>query len=74
MCDHGGLHPTKERKGKFIPGNLYNQMKEIFIKDWNMKRLLILHSSEDITDLTNHDILESNIKCEKCTIQLYNDM
>ena len=29
-----------------------------------------LHSSEDITDLNNYEISESNIKCEECTIQL----
>ena len=38
-------------------------MKEILIKDCNMKRLSGLHSSEDIPEFTNHEILESNIKC-----------
>ena len=32
LHDHGGLHPMISRKGKHIPGNVYNQMKEIFIK------------------------------------------
>ena len=32
LCDHGHLHPREEKKGKYTPGNLYNQMKEIFIK------------------------------------------
>ena len=32
LCGHGGLHPDKARKFKYIPGNVYNQMKEIFIK------------------------------------------
>ena len=39
-----------------------------------MKRLLGLNSSEDIPDLTNHEISETNIKYEKCKIQLWNDM
>ena len=26
LCDHGGLHPTIAIKGKYIPGNVYNQM------------------------------------------------
>ena len=73
LCDHGGLHTTKARKGKYIPGNLYNQIKVIFIKDWKEKRLLGLYSSEYINKFTNRDISESNIKCENCTIQLRND-
>ena len=32
LCDHGGLHPIIEIKGKYIPGNVYNKMKETFIK------------------------------------------
>ena len=32
MCDHSGLHPMISRKGKYILGNVYNQMKEIIIK------------------------------------------
>ena len=31
LCDHGGLHPVITKKGKYIPGNVYNQMKEIFL-------------------------------------------
>ena len=27
LCVHGGLHISKARKGKYIPGNAYNQMK-----------------------------------------------
>ena len=37
MCDHGGLHPMIEIKGKYIPGNIYNQKKEIFIKIGNIR-------------------------------------
>ena len=49
-------------------------MREIFMKYWNIKRLLGLNSSEDITDLTNNEKSESNIKCEHFTGQLWNDM
>ena len=48
-------------------------MKETFIKYWKEKRLLVLYSGEDIASLTNHEISENNIKCETCTIQLWND-
>ena len=34
LCDHGGLHPTKEIKGKYTSGKSYNQMKELFTKYW----------------------------------------
>ena len=74
MSDHGGLQPMKERKGKYIPENVYNQMKEILIKDWKEKRLLGLYSSEYIPNSTNYDISESEIKCEICRRQLWNYM
>ena len=32
LCDHGGLHPIVSRKVKYIPVNVYNQIKETFIK------------------------------------------
>ena len=73
MCDNGGLHPIESRKGKYIPDNVYNQMEEIFIKYWKEKRFLGLYSSAEITNLTNHEISESNIKCEICKRQLWND-
>ena len=28
LCKHGGLHPMIARKVKYIPGNIYNHMKE----------------------------------------------
>ena len=48
LCDHGGLHTMKSRKGKYTPGNVYNQMKELFIKYWKENRSLGLYSSGDI--------------------------
>ena len=48
----------KERKGKYIPENVYNQMKEILIKDWKEKTLLGIYSGEYIPDLTNNDIYQ----------------
>ena len=56
LGDHGCLHQIKLRSGKYISGNLYNKMEEILIKDWNRKRLLVLHSSKDIPDLNHYDI------------------
>ena len=44
------------RKGKYIPGNKYNKMKEIFINNWQAKILLGLDSSEDIPNSTNNEI------------------
>ena len=34
LCEHDGLHPMVARKGKYIPGKVYNYMKETFIKNW----------------------------------------
>ena len=36
LCEHGGLHPIIERKGKYIPGNVYNCMENIH-KIWNIR-------------------------------------
>ena len=55
-CDHGFLNPMKARKGKYIPDNLCNHMKEIVIKYCSMKRALRLHSSYDDPKLNYHDI------------------
>ena len=72
LCVNYGWHPIKSRKGNYIPGNVYNKTKEIFIKYWKKKRLSGLYSSGDITNLTNHQISESNTKCEIYTRQPWN--
>ena len=36
LFEHGGLHQMIERKGKYIPGKVYNYMKEIFLKIGNL--------------------------------------
>ena len=33
LCEHGGLHPMTERKGKYIPVNVYTSMKDTFKKN-----------------------------------------
>ena len=32
LGDHGSLHPMIAKKERYIPVNVYNKMKEIFIK------------------------------------------
>ena len=54
------------RKGKYIPGNVYNNNKETFINNWQYKSFLGLYLSEDISNFTNHDISESNMRCDIC--------
>ena len=66
LCEHGGLHPMKARKGKYIPDNVYTSMKETFIKNWESKSVLGFNPSEEITNLTNYDISDSNMRCEVC--------
>ena len=63
-----------ERKGKYIPDNEYNQIKEIFMKNCKAKSLLVLYSSEYITTFTNHGISERNMKCDSCITEIWNDM
>ena len=49
-------------------------MKEIFIKNWKAKSFLGLDSSEEIPNFTNHEIPESNMKCNICITELRNDI
>ena len=51
------------RKVKYIPGKVYNSMKETFINNWESKSVLGFNSSEDIPNLTNYDISDSNMRC-----------
>ena len=37
LCDHGDLHTMISRMGKYTPGNVYNKMKEIFIKSGKLR-------------------------------------
>ena len=64
LCNHSYLHPMKSRKGKYIPDNLYINIKEILRKDWDRKRVLGIHLSDDYPELTDYEISEGNIKCE----------
>ena len=49
---------------KYIPGSVYNHMKETFIKNWQYLSVLGIGLSEDIPNSTNHDISNRNIRCE----------
>ena len=37
LCEHGGLYKMISRMGKYIPGNVYNNTKEEFIKIGNLR-------------------------------------
>ena len=74
LCEHGGLHPMTARKGKYIPVNVYISMKDTFIKNWQSKSVLEFNSSEGITNFTNCDISDSNMRCEVCIKELWDDM
>ena len=62
------------RKGKYIPGNLYNRMKETFIKNWRSQSVLGFCFSEDISNFTNRGISESNMRCDTYIRELWHDM
>ena len=62
------------RKGKYIPVNVYISMKETFIKNWQSKSVLGFNSSEEINNFTNCDISDSNMRCEVCIKELWDDM
>ena len=71
LCEHGGLHPMIAQKGKYIPGKVYNSMKETFIKNWESKSVLGFNSSEEIPNFTNYDKSDSNMRCEICIKELW---
>ena len=73
LCEHGGLHKMISRKGKYIPGKVYNYTKEKFIKKWESKSVLEFNSSEEIPKFTNYDISESNMRCDICIKELSHD-
>ena len=62
------------RKGKYIADKVYNYMKETFIKNWESKSVLGFNSSEEIPKFTNHDISESNMRCDICIKEMWHDM
>ena len=74
LCEHGGLHPMIARNSKYIPGKLYNYMKETFIKNWESKIVLGFNSSKEIPKFTNHEISERNMRCYICIKELWHDI
>ena len=62
------------QKGKYIPVNVYISIKDIFIKNCQSKSVLGFNSSEGITKLTNYDISDSNMRCEVCIKELWDDI
>ena len=73
MCVHGGLNPILAIKAKYIPVNVYNQMKNMFIQNCKYKSLLGLYPGEDIPNFTTYDKSKRNIKCDVCKKLLCND-
>ena len=74
VCEHGGLNTIIARKGKYIPGNLYNIMKEKLIKNWQSQSVLGFNLSEDIPNVTNRDISESNMIYEIFIRELWHEI
>ena len=70
LCEHGGGHPITAQKSKYIPGNVYISIIKTFINNWESKSVLGFISSEDITNSTNYDIPDSNMRCEVCIKEL----
>ena len=69
-----GLYTMTARKGKYIPVNVYIYMKDTFIKNWQSKSVLRFNSSEGITNFTNRDISDSNMRCGVCIKELWDYM
>ena len=74
VCEHVGLNPMTALKVKYIPGNIYIYTKETFIKNWQSKSVLGFNSSEEITNFTNYDISDINMRCGVSTKKLWDDI
>ena len=57
-----------------MPGNVYNNTKEKFIKNWESKSVLGFNSSEDIPEFAINDISEINMRCDICIRKLWHYM
>ena len=60
------ISSNNSKNGKYLPGNVYNNTQEIFIKIWGSLSMSGLDLSGDIPNFTNHDISESNMRCDIC--------
>ena len=49
-------------------------MKDTFIKNWQSKSVLGFNSSEGITNFTNLDISDRNMRYEVCIKELWDEM
>ena len=65
LCEHGGLHPMKAQKGKYIPVNLYISMKNTFIKIGYLRVCwdLIQVKESLISLIMKYHIAILNVKC-----------
>ena len=72
LCDHGASNDSK--KGQIYPRKCIQSNEVNIYKNWKDKSLLGLASGEEIPNFTNNEISDSNIKCNICTTQLWNDM
>ena len=61
------------RKGKYITGNVCNQIEK-HLQNWKAKSFWGLYSSEDILNFANNEIPEKNMKCNIFISELWNFM
>ena len=53
---------------------MYTLLQKIHLKNWQSKSVLGFNSSEGITNFTNHNIPDSNMRCGVCIKELWDDM
>ena len=62
------------RNRKYTPENVYNHVKENFIKNLKSKSLLGFDLSPEIPNFTNNDITERHMRCDIYFRELWHDM
>ena len=61
-------------KGKIYPSQGIKFYERKFIKNWESKSVFGYNSSKEIPNFTNHDISESNMRCEIFIKELWHDI
>ena len=68
------LESNDRKKRQIYPRKGIQYYERNIYKNWEYKSVLGFNSSEEIPNFTNHDISESNMRCDICIIELCYDM
>ena len=68
------LASNDSTKGQIYPRQGIKLFERNIYKNWESKSVLGFNSTEEIPNFTNYDISDSNMRCEVCIKELWDDM